>query len=490
MKNSRVRAFSLVTIFALAAASGAFGQDRQKRKGHVREYYIAAEQVEWDYAPSGLELMHGEDVPYPWGLHRHWTKTRFVEYTDRSFSQRKPQPEWLGILGPIIRAEVGDTVLVHFRNRAPAYHSIHVHGLRYDKQNEGAVYSNNLPGIAVPPGGEFTYRWLADAGSGPPAEESSRLWLYHGHVNEPEETNSGLIGPVIVTARGRAKPDGTPMDVDREFIALFMVFDQLKGTEEPRTNSEDGLYHSMNGYIFSNLPGLVMDQGERVRWYLAAMGNERDLHSAHWHGKTVMRHGRSEDVIPLLPGQTETIDMLADNPGTWMFQCHVADHLEAGMMATYRIRPAHPRSCPVQFGDATFWAGKPDSQKPGLQKLGFQEPGFQKPGFQMELRNLTSKPIQQVTIESDMVIGLNRLAKAPEPWNIPLPIGPKQTTLIEMANPMEHSESILGWVVFPLALTFADGSKWSPNEHGECMRIYWRDKNHQDMQILPPIEMP
>lgn len=468
MENTRFHAIALLAVFVVSSASGAFGRDRQQPKGHLREYYIAAQQVEWDYAPSGLELMHGEDVPYPWGLHRHWTKTRFIEYTDGSFSQRKPQPEWLGILGPIIRAEVGDSVVVHFRNRAPAYHSIHVHGLRYDKQNEGAIYSNNLPGIAVAPGGEFTYRWFADAGSGPPPGESSRLWLYHGHVNEPVETNSGLIGPVIVTARGRARQDGSPLDIDREFIALFMVFDQLKGNEEPR-NSEDGMYHSLNGYIFSNMPGLVMNQGQRVRWYLAAMGTEKDIHSAHWHGKTVTHHGRSEDVIPLLPGQTETVDMLADNPGTWMFQCHVADHIEAGMMATYRIRPAHPRSCPVQFGDATFWASGPS--------------------FRMELRNLTAKPIKQITLESDVVIGFNRLNKAPDAWKIPLPIGPKQTTVIEM-NPMPHPESILGWVVLPLALTFADGTQWSPNERGECTRMYWRDKNHQDMQILPPVEMP
>jgi len=469
MENRRMRTIFLVAMFILAGAFTAFGQQKQKPKGRVREYYIAAEQVEWDYAPSGLELMHGEDVPYPWGLYRRWKKTRYVEYTDGTFSQRKPQPEWLGILGPIIRAEVGDWVVVHFRNLAAGYHSIHVHGLRYDKQNEGAIYSNNLPGIAVPPGGDFTYRWFADAGSGPPAGESSRLWLYHGHVNEPVETNSGLIGPIIVTARGRAKPDGSPVDVDREFIALFMVFDQLQESEEPR-NGEDGLYHSLNGYIFSNLPGLVMNQGERVRWYLAAMGNERDLHSAHWHGKTVMHHGQSEDVIPLLPGQTETVDMLADNPGTWMFQCHVADHLVAGMMATYRIRPSHPRSCPVQFGDANFWGAKS--------------------GFQMEMKNLTSKPIQQVALESDVVIGLNHLTRTAEAWNVPLPIGAKQTTSIQMPNQIAHPEGILGWIVYPLTLTFADGSKWSPNEHGECMRMYWRDKNHQDMQILPPVEMP
>jgi manganese oxidase len=468
MHNTEVRFIALMSIFALFCAT-ALGKSKTQSQGHVREYYIAAELVEWDYFPSGLELMHGQDVPYPWGLHRRWTKTRYIEYTDGSFAQRRPQPEWLGILGPIVRAEVGDTVVVHFRNLTHGYHSIHVHGLRYDKQNEGAIYSNNLPGIAVPPGGDFTYKWFADAGSGPSGGESSRLWLYHGHVDEPEETNSGLIGPVIVTARGRAKRNGTPVDVDREFVVLFMVFDQMKGDEGTR-NSEEGLYHSMNGYIFSNLPGLVMNEGERVRWYLAAMGNERDIHSAHWHGKTVRRHGRSEDVIPLLPAQTETVDMVADNPGTWMFQCHVADHLEAGMMATYRIRPAHPRSCPVQFGEANFWPGKG--------------------GFQMELRSLASKPIKQIRLESDAVIGLNHLTKAPEAWKIPFPIPPGNTTRIEMANRMAHAEDILGWVIYPQGVTFEDGSQWSPKERGECVRIYWRDANHQNMEILPPVEMP
>lgn len=470
MANSKWLMTALLGIFFLSKPAAAFAQHKQLPKGHVREYYIAAEQVEWDYAPSGLELMHGAELPYPWGLHRRWPKTRYVEYSDGTFSQRKPQPEWLGILGPIIRAEVGDTVVVHFRNLTSGYHSIHVHGLRYDKPNEGAIYSNNLPGIAVPPNGNFTYHWFADAGSGPPAGESSRLWLYHGHVNEPEETNAGLIGPVIVTARGRAKADGSPADIDREFIVLFMVFDQLKGDETRPANSEEGLYHAMNGYIFSNLPGLVMNEGERVRWYLAAMGNERDIHSAHWHGKTVTRHGRSEDVIPLVPAETETVTMLADNPGTWMFQCHVDDHLEAGMMATYRIQPAHPRSCPVQFGNANFWAADPS--------------------FRMELKNLTAKPIKQVLLESDIVVGLNRLNKVQEDWSIPLPLSAQQAADIQMTKQMPHTESILGWVVYPQSVVFADGSKWTPQERGECMRIYWRDKNHQDLRILPPNEMP
>jgi hypothetical protein len=226
----------------------------------------------------------------------------------------------------------------------------------------------------------------------------------------------------------------------------------------------------MNGYIFSNLPGLVMNEGEHVRWYVAAMGNERDVHTAHWHGKTVTRHGRTEDVIPLLPAQTETVTMTADNPGTWMFQCHVAEHLVAGMMATYRIRPAHPRACPVQFGEANFWGSDPN--------------------FQMELKNLTGKPIQKISLESDILIGLNHLTKARGEWKIKLPLAEGQAAGIEMPKQMPHTETIQAWVVYPYSITFADGTQWSPKERAECMRIYWRDAKHQNMEILPPVELP
>jgi manganese oxidase len=34
-----------------------------------------------------------------------------------------------------------------------------------------------------------------------------------------------------------------------------------------------------------------------------------------------------------------TADMLADNLGTWMLHCHVADHIDAGMLTTYTILP-------------------------------------------------------------------------------------------------------------------------------------------------------
>lgn len=309
-------------------------------QGTAREYFLAAEDVVWDYAPSRKALIHGAGpsggIPRAWVGNTRKQKVRYVEYTDATFTTRKPQPEWLGILGPIIRAEVGSTVMVHFLNRGKAPYSIHPHGLRYTKEHEGAAYPPMGAGGSVPPGGHFTYVWIADEESGPgPGDPSSLVWWYHSHVEPVTETNLGLLGPIIVTARGQAHPDGTPVDVDREFVTLFMIFNE-NGTKDAK--NERGLMHAINGYIFGNLPALLMNQGERVRWYLLGMGSEEDLHTVHWHGKTVRLRSRHTDVVELLPGSMVTADMLADNPGTWLLHCHVGDHMHAGMFATYTIK--------------------------------------------------------------------------------------------------------------------------------------------------------
>jgi FtsP/CotA-like multicopper oxidase with cupredoxin domain len=298
--------------------------------GTTRHYFIQAEDVTWNFAPSGQDLVHGGPIPEP--FETVWRKVRYIEYTDGTFSRRKTQPPWLGVLGPIIRAEVGDTVFVHFRNRSSdGSFGMHPHGFRYDKDNEGAHYIPAGAGAEVPPGGSFTYQWFADEDSGPsPDDPSSIVWWYHSHINEPRETNLGLLGPIIITRKGWARSDGRPVDVDREFVAAFFIFNEADGEER-------GLMHSINGYIFGNLRGLTMQNGEKVRWYLLGMGNELDLHTAHFHGKTVLYKRHRTDVIELLPASMATIDMKADNSGTWMFHCHVADHLDAGMVTTYNI---------------------------------------------------------------------------------------------------------------------------------------------------------
>lgn len=433
----------------------------------VRHYYIAAEDIAWNYAPSGRNLMNGNAIPQPWALRVQWPKTRFIEYTDDTFTTRKPQPEWLGILGPIIRAEVGDEIVVDFLNRSRSGHSMHPHGLRYDKRDEGSLYLPVAKGAFVAPGARYTYHWFATAASGPgPGEPSSKVWWYHAHVDPGVEINEGLMGPIIITARGKAKPDGSPKDVDREFVASFMIFNEL-GTKPA------GQFYAINGYIFGNLPGLVMKEGERVRWHLLGLGNEIDVHTPHWHGETVRYERRNTDVIELLPGSMKTVDMIADNPGTWMFHCHVEDHMESGMMAVYTIYVPQSRPCPLAFVQGDFWKN-PER-------------------FTLAIKNLDVKQITSVMLTAEMLLTPQDLERPFDwQWSSKQPLDPGQEQRLEKPGMRpESAQSVLGWVFFPSLVTYADGKAWQPESEGECFGVIWRDAQHPDLPVLPPrqIEM-
>jgi hephaestin len=81
-----------------------------------------------------------------------------------------------------------------------------------------------------------------------------------------------------------------------------------------------------------------MKVGQRVRWYVMAMGTEVDVHTPHWHGNTLTVMGMRTDVVSLMPAQMVVADMVPDNPGTWLYHCHVADHIHAGMLSLYQVQ--------------------------------------------------------------------------------------------------------------------------------------------------------
>lgn len=155
---------------------------------------------------------------------------RVRTYYNGTFATLKPRSErWvhLGGLGPLIRAEVGDSIHVVFRNNATHPYSVHPHGVFYDKNAEGSKYhdgttAKDTADDAVAPGGTYTYVWQVPERAGPARDEgSSAFWVYHSHVDEGKDINSGLIGALVITRRGMARDDGSPIDVDREFVAQF-----------------------------------------------------------------------------------------------------------------------------------------------------------------------------------------------------------------------------------------------------------------------------
>lgn len=362
-----VRAFARVS---LALALGAL-----PAAARVRTIFIAADEVEWNYAPAGNVLADMEccaDAATwlsrgPKELPPVFRKAVFREYTDSTFTRQKVRPaEWqhLGILGPLIRAEVGDQIEITLKNNLGFSVSLHAHGAFYDKASEGAGYPDGTLGAYkaddyVPPRGTFTYHWNIPERAGPgPNDPSSIAWLYHSHVDAPRDTNSGLVGVMIVSRQGAARPDGTPKGVDREFVTLYDIFDEAQSrlagkntavlvapgtpdaegeTDEAEEEADANQFHTINGFIYGNLPMPRMKVGEHVRWYLVALGGEKDLHTPHWHGNTVLQDGHRTDVVELLPASMKVADMLADNPGIWMYHCHVNDHIRAGMAARYEI---------------------------------------------------------------------------------------------------------------------------------------------------------
>lgn len=64
-------------------------------------------------------------------------------------------------------------------------------------------------------------------------------------------------------------------------------------------DEESGMKHTINGRIFGNLSGYNTHIGERVHWHLIALGNEKDNHTIHWHGQTILHYGRRTDVIEI-----------------------------------------------------------------------------------------------------------------------------------------------------------------------------------------------
>ena len=80
--------------------------------------------------------------------------------------------------------------------------------------------------------------------------------------------------------------------------------------------------HSINGYVYGNGPHVVLNAGQRVRWYLLGMGTEVDLHTPHWHGNTLTTPmGMRMDMIELLPG---TMLVLTWSPTTRARGCSTA----------------------------------------------------------------------------------------------------------------------------------------------------------------------
>jgi FtsP/CotA-like multicopper oxidase with cupredoxin domain len=115
--------------------------------GKIRTYYVGAVELDWDYAPMGRNEAMGmpfdeDEKPYvepgPHRIGRVYKKAAYREFTDDSFTTEKvrpPEEQYLGLMGPLLRGEVGDTIRIVFKNKASHPYSMHPHGVFYEKDS-------------------------------------------------------------------------------------------------------------------------------------------------------------------------------------------------------------------------------------------------------------------------------------------------------------------------------------------------------------------
>ncbi|XP_030784837.1 ceruloplasmin isoform X1 [Rhinopithecus roxellana] len=384
----------LQAFFQVQECNKSSSKDNTRGK-HVRHYYIAAEEIIWNYAPSGIDIFTKENLTAPGSdsvvffeqgttrIGGSYKKLVYREYTDASFTNRKersPEEEHLGILGPVIWAEVGDTIRVTFHNKGAYPLSIEPIGVRFNKNNEGTYYSPhyNPQSGSVPPSAShvaptetFTYEWTVPEEVGPTyADPVCLAKMYYSAVDPTKDIFTGLIGPMKICRKGSLHANGRQKDVDKEFYLFPTVFDENESLllednirmfttapdqvdKEDEDFQESNKMHSMNGFMYGNQPGLNMCKGDSVVWYLFSVGNEADVHGIYFSGNTYLWRGERRDTVNLFPQTSLTLLMWPDTEGTFNVECLTTDHYTGGMKQKYTVN-----QCRRQSEDSTFYLGE------------------------------------------------------------------------------------------------------------------------------------
>ncbi len=166
-------------------------------------------------------------------------------YRDGAVADAKPS-----VPGPMLRAKVGDEVIVHLRNELPEETTIHWHGLRLPPDADGTP-SSQTP---VLPGAEYEYRFTA--------KDASSFW-YHPHVRAYDQIERGLYAPLVID--GGVTPE---VAADR-----YLVLDDVKLDADGKLNQDTSELDRMLGRQGNVL--LVNGQRAPVKLDVAAGSRER-----------------------------------------------------------------------------------------------------------------------------------------------------------------------------------------------------------------------
>ena len=239
-----------------------------------------------------------------------------AKMTDIEIVPGKPTPVWTyngSLPGPMIRAKVGDKIVVRFKNSLPEPTSIHWHGLRLPNHMDG------VPGLTqdpIEPGGDFVYEFEArDAGT----------YWYHPHINSAPQVGRGLYGSLIVEDPADSEAFGDELVLVLSDLSIDengQFFEDDAGGEFGDLFGREGRVLLVNGKV---QPRLKVRKGKQQRWRVINAARSRYYSiqlREHMLTKIGGDNGLAErsvetNRVVLVPGERGDIVFTpSDEPGT------------------------------------------------------------------------------------------------------------------------------------------------------------------------------
>jgi FtsP/CotA-like multicopper oxidase with cupredoxin domain len=134
---------------------------------------------------------------------------------------------------------------------------------------------------------------------------------------------------------------GEPADLGFDPTQADRHFDYRIGKRPGFLDGLPGMWWTVNGHLFPDLPMFMVSEGDVVVFRIE--NNSDDSHPMHLHGHhavVLSRDGEPAsgspwwvDSLEVTPGETYEIAFVADNPGIWMDHCHNLPHAAQGLVA-------------------------------------------------------------------------------------------------------------------------------------------------------------
>lgn len=147
------------------------------------------------------------------------------------------------------------------------------------------------------------------------------------------------------SAQPRAELDllgyGTPVDLGFDPDDATRSFEYSVGRRPGFLDGRPGMWWSVNGHLYPDVPMYVVEEGDVVRMHIDNhSGSAHPMHLHGHHAVVLARNGVKAtgspwwvDSLDVAGGDDYDIAFVADNPGIWMDHCHNLPHAAEGLVA-------------------------------------------------------------------------------------------------------------------------------------------------------------